>query len=207
MRRRCSARFVVLAMLSLAMSPLLHASTVMQLNLGEMVQRADRIYRGVVIGVTSGAVAAGGGQLPTVTYRLRVDESFRGDFTLVKGIRIAELRTLGKFAPVQRGNMRSAVTLPRMPDLAVGQTYLVMTTRPSAIGLSTTVGLGQGCFRIAQVGKEEVAANELNNQGLFRDMSPQADAQPLARAAAAAPSGGPISYADLAGRIRGLVAR
>jgi hypothetical protein len=208
MRRCCSARFVVLVSLSLVLSTSLHASTVMQLNLGEMVQRADRIYRGTVVGVTSGAVSVGGGQLPTVTYRLRVDESFRGEFVTMKGVRIAELRTLGKLAPVQRGVMRSAVTLPHMPELVVGQTYLVMTTRPSAIGLSTTVGLGQGCFRVEQVGKEEVVANEVNNQGLFRGMTPPADPRSQARVtAAAAPSGAPLSYSDLAGRIRGLVAR
>lgn len=206
MRRRCSARFVVLAVVSLAVSTSLQASTVMQFNLGEMVQRADRIYRGTVIGVSSGSVAVGGGQLPTVTYRLRVDESFRGDFAAVKGVRIAELRTLGKFAPVQRGVMRSALVLPRMPDLAVGQSYLVMTTRPSAIGLSTTVGLGQGCFRIDQVGKDEIVANEVNNQGLFRDMAPPDAGRAQARIAAA-PAAGALSYADLAGRIRGLVAR
>ena len=42
-----------------------------------------------------------------------------------------------------------------MPQLAVGRTYLVFTTQPSEIGLSTTVGLGQGAFRINQVGKQE----------------------------------------------------
>ena len=207
MRRCRSARFVVLAAMSLALGTSLHASTVMQLNLGEMVQRADRIYRGTVIGITSGTVDVGGGQLPTVTYRIRVDESFRGDFDIVKGIRIAELRTLGKLAPVQRGVMRSLPVLPTMPQLVVGQTYLVMTTRPSAIGLSTTVGLGQGCFRISLMGKEELASNEVNNHGLFRDMAPPAAAPSQARVAAAAAPGGPLSYADLAGRIRGLVAR
>jgi hypothetical protein len=207
MCRCCSARFVVVAVVSLGLSTALQASTVMQLNLGEMVQRADQIYRGTVLSVTSSAVAVGGGQLPTVTYRLRVDESFRGEFVSVKGLRIAEIRTLGKFAPVQRGAMRSVVTLPRMPDLVVGQSYVLMTTRPSAIGLSTTVGLGQGCFSIAQVGKEELVANEVNNQGLFRDMAPPADARVPPRGAAAAPASGPLSYTDLAGRIRGLVAR
>jgi hypothetical protein len=95
-----------------------------------------------------------------------------------------------------------------MPDLAVGQTYLVMTTRPSSIGLSTTVGLGQGCFRISQVGKEELAVNEVNNNGLFRDMpGPSAPGLRSLARSAAAPASGPLSYADLAGRIRGLVAR
>jgi hypothetical protein len=207
--RRCRfARFVVPALVSVLLSVPIHASTVMQLNLGELVQRAEHIYRGTVISVTAGSVAIGGGQLPTTTYRLRVDESFRGEFALVKGLRLAEIRTLGKLSPVTRGNLRSAVVLPRMPALEVGQTYLVMTTRPSTIGLSTTVGLGQGCFRISQIGKEEQAVNEVNNNGLFRDMdAPGAAPRALARSAAATTAVGPLSYADLAGRIRGLVAR
>jgi hypothetical protein len=120
-------------------------------------------------------------------------------------VRIAEIRTLGKLNPARQGNLRSAVILPRMPELQIGRTYLVLTTRPSAIGLSTTVGLGQGCFRISQVGKEEQAVNEANNTGLFRDMRAPA-ARGLARAAASpATTGGALSYADLADRIRGLV--
>jgi hypothetical protein len=188
------------------------ASTVMQLNLGEMVQRADRIYRGTVLSVDSGTVSVGGGELPITIYRLRVDEAFRGDFTEVKGMRIAEIRTLGKLVSRKSGALRSVVVLPQMPALETGGTYLVMTTRASAIGLSTSVGLGQGVFRIQQVGKEEQAVNEANNSGLFR--STPAPAVQGARSAApglAAPAtdavAGPISYADLAGRIRGLVRR
>ena len=86
-------------------------------------------------------------------------------------MRIAELRTLGKLAPKTSGALRSAVVLPQMPALEEGRTYLLMTTRPSAIGLSTTVGLGQGAFRITQVGKDEQAVNEANNSGLFRGMA------------------------------------
>ena len=204
MRRSRVVWAAVAAALSLLATAVPQASTVMQMNLGEMVQRADRIYRGTVLSVTATQVAAGGGQLPVTVYRLRVDETFRGEFEEVKGVRIAEIRTLGKLNPVQQGNLRSAVVLPRMPDLRVGRTYLVLTTRPSAIGLSTTVGLGQGCFRISQIGKDELAANEANNSGLFRGMAAPA-ARGLARASAAAADGGAISYADLAGRIRGLV--
>jgi hypothetical protein len=109
---------------------------------------------------------------------------------------------------VTRGNLRSAVLLPRMPDLVVGSSYLVMTTRPSTIGLSTTVGLGQGCFRISQVGKEEQATNEANNAGLFRDMAPPPSLGARAAVTSTSPAaGGAISYASLADRIRGLVGR
>jgi hypothetical protein len=186
------------------------ASTVLQFNLGQLVERADRIYRGTVLGVSERTVAAGGGQLPVVVYRLRVDESFRGEFTEVKGVRVAEIRTLGKAPIVRRGSVRSAFVLPRMPELEIGRAYLVMTTRPSPIGLSTTVGLGQGCFRISQVGKDEQALNEANNSGLFTGMAPAARFGARAAAAAATPGSagaGPIRYADLATSIRGLMAR
>lgn len=205
MRRDRLGWFVVPAVLCL-LSSAPQASTVMQLNLGEMVQRADRIYRGTVLTVRTGTVEAGGGQLPIAIYRLRVDEAFRGDFPEVKGLRIAEIRSLGKLTPARSGALRSAVVLPQMPTLETGSTYLVLTTRPSAIGLSTTVGLGQGCFRIVQVGKDEQAINEANNSGLLRGM-PAPAARAAARTAAPAADTGAITYPDLAGRIRGLVAR
>lgn len=194
--------------LYLSTSDGLEASTVRQLNLGEMVQRAELIYRGTVLSASAETVEVGGGQLPVTVYRLKVEESFRGEFTEVKGVRIAELRTLGKLKTVRSGDLQSMAVLPRMPELAVGQAYLVLTTRPSAIGLSTTVGLGQGCFRILQVGKEETAVNEANNSGLFRDM-PEA-AAPLGARSALAPAAAAktsLTYSDLADRIRGLVAR
>ncbi len=136
--------FAVSAVLCLLASAGSQASTVLQLNLGQLVARAEHIYRGTVLSVSERTVAVGGGQLPVVVYRLRVDESFRGEFTEVKGLRIAEIQTLGKAPMVRRGSVRSAIVLPRMPELEVGRSYLVMMTRPSSIGLSTTVGLGQG---------------------------------------------------------------
>jgi hypothetical protein len=199
--------FAVPVALWLLASAVPKASTVMQMNLDQMVQRADRIYRGTVLSVNAGKVPVGGGQLPITIYRLRVDEAFRGDFPEVKGVRLAEIRTVGKLVPVTRGNLRSAVLLPQMPELAIGRSYLVLTTRPSAIGLSTTVGLGQGCFRISQVGKNEQALNEANNAGLFDDTAVAVRQGARAALAPAPAAGGPITYASLAGRIRGLVAR
>jgi hypothetical protein len=203
MRRSRVVWAAVAAALSLLATAVPQASTVMQMNLGEMVQRADRIYRGTVVSASATTVAAGGGQLPVSVYHLRVEESFRGEFPEVKGVRIAEIRTLGKLNSTRQGGLRSAVVLPRMPELEIGRSYLVLTTQPSAIGLSTTVGLGQGVFRISQVGKDELAVNEANNNGLFRDM-PAPAARGIARASAPAAPGA-LSYADLASRIRGLV--
>ena len=190
------------------------ATTVMQMNLEEMVQRSAQIYRGTVLSATEGTVQVGGGQLPVVTYRLQVEESFQGDIPVVKGMRIAEIQMIGKSGIVRSGTMVRASVLPRMPELAVGRTYVVFTTQPSAIGLSAIVGLGQGAFRIDQAGKDESAVNEVNNSGLFRDMSaPAAPAAPAARSLAApsASSGargpGPISYGELASQIRTALGR
>ena len=90
-----------------------------------------------------------------VTYQLSVDEDLRGETALVKGVRVAEIRMLGKQKTVRVGNIRSVSPLPDMPVLTVGQTYLVFMTQPSAIGLSTTVGLARaasGCTARATVG-------------------------------------------------------
>ncbi len=197
LRAALAASFILLS------APALLADTVKQMNLAEMVQRADKIYRATVISATPGTVEAGGSQLPTITYRLQVEEVFRGDIPTVKGVKIAEIRTLGKTSPVQLGDLRRLSALPKMPQLAVGKTYLVLTTRPSAIGLSATVGLGQGSFQIFGRGKAEAAVNAVNNRGLFRDMAPPASAgarQSLS--AAASPQGGPVPYSELARQIR-----
>ena len=115
-------------------------------------------------------IEAGGGQLAVVTYQISVDEDLRGETAMVKGVRVAEIRMLGKQKTVQLGSIRSVAPLPDMPVLIVGQTYLVFTTTPSGIGLSTTVGLGQGSFKLYGKGDSQMAVNEVNNAGLFRDM-------------------------------------
>jgi hypothetical protein len=72
--------------------------------------------------------------------------------------------------------------LPELPELGVGEDYVLFTTKPSAVGLSTTVGLGQGAFKLfVSEDGEELAANELNNAGLFN---------------------GPVTYTQLASAIR-----
>jgi hypothetical protein len=196
----------ILAALVVLAGSSLPASTVSQFNLAEMSQRAQKIYVGTVRSATEGTLAVGGGQLAVVTYRLSVDDDLRGETELVKGERIAEIRMMGKRKAVQLGNVRSVALVPDMPVLLVGQTYLVFTTQPSRIGLSTTVGLGQGCFRLYGKGDDQMAVNEVNNAGLYRDMQPAA-AAPAARAArtAAAPAGGPIRFAELRAQIVNLV--
>lgn len=161
-----------------------HATTVLQMTLDDLASRADRVFRGSVVSIEPGTVAIGGGELPTVTYELLVEERFKGDFAPAGGKTIVFVTMLGD---MKRGDeivngKRRLTALPDLPELRIGGEYVLFTTKPSRSGLSTTVGLGQGAFKIfLSPNREELAANELNNAGLFD---------------------GPVSYATLAGAIR-----
>ena len=62
---------------------------------------------------------------------------------------------------------------------------MVFTTPPSSVGLSTTVGLGQGAFKIYRsADRQEMAVNEINNAGLSSTID------------------GPVTYTTLADAIR-----
>lgn len=148
------------------------ATMVKKMALAEMCQVAGRIFRGTVVDIDKGSVEAGGGDIPTITYKIDVTEQFKGEYPQAEnGTSIISF---------------TIVDLPviEVPALAVGQDYLLMTTKPSAVGLSTMVGLAQGTFRIYGGPNAEMAVNGLNNAGLADGIR------------------GPLSYRDMATRIR-----
>ena len=154
---------------AVASTPLL-AATLAQMNLGDLCERADRIYRGTVVQTETGVVQAGGGEIPTITYTIRVDQAFKGEFETVKGQQIVTLTTLGKIPPVQVGAMKRFSALPEVPTMSIGRDYLLFTTPPSGGNLASPVGLGQGHFEIKMKDDLEMAVNQFENIGLFRDM-------------------------------------
>ncbi len=172
-------------------------------DLPELVGSADKIYRGTVISSTPSSVEVGGGRLSVVTYQFKVEESFQGSFSTVKGMQIAEMTMLGKAKAKSVGGAEQAKLLPDMPDFTIGETYLIFATRPSSAGLSTTVGLGQGSFRVGMIGKDETAINRFGNRGLFESGSGAVQNRSAAPAAAA--DDVVTSYTDLASRIRAEV--
>ncbi len=178
-------------------APLLGAVDVLQMNLQDMTQRADKIFRGTVLDFTTGTVTAGGGEIPTVTYRLRVDESFKGSYITREDVQIAEIKMIGtlKKAPAPTGGIQRLPFLPEVPRLKIGKDYLLFTTAPSTVGLSTTVGLGQGCFSFVFMNKEEMAVNGFGNAGIFKDMPEAGPSSP-----------GAVPYSELADQIRALLA-
>jgi hypothetical protein len=185
--------------LLLLFAPGAGATTMVQMNLADLAGRANKIFRGTVLSVKPETVATGGGQLPILVYRVRVEERFKGEFGEGKTADLVEIRMVGALKEETRGdNLRKFSLWRDVPRLDRGREYVLFTTSPSRIGLSTTVGLGQGAFQIRDAGKEEQAVNAFGNVGLAKGMA--ADT-PLRRAS------GPIPYAELASAIRAILSK
>jgi hypothetical protein len=167
---------------------------VRHMNLQQMCDSAGRIFRGTVLGVKDGAVTVGGAQLATVVYRLRVDEAFKGSFEIYKDERIATIQMIRPSKGPQLGPVRRLSAFDDLPQFEQGHDYLILATAPSAAGLSTTVGLGQGAFKVGGKVGQEIAVNGNNNIGLYAGMN-------------VAPVRGPVAYSTLRAQIRNLVGR
>ena len=174
--------------LMLAISVPSNATTVLRMDLEEMVQRSGTIFRGTVEDFRTGSIEVGGGTLPTVTYVFQVEEGLKGDFggKTNPTIEVTMLGAIKDRAIVVNGQQRLN-PLPSLPSYSIGSEYLVILTPQSAAGLSVSVGLEQGTFRVFNQDHADFAVNALDNQNLGSGIS------------------GPIRYDVLAGMIRELV--
>lgn len=145
------------------------ATIMLKLDLTELTARAGTIVMGTVTSVEEGTIEVGGGEFPTVTYRVMVDQLFKGEATEVKGDKsIVEIRMVGSLVH-SKANENGQVKLSAfrdVPKLREGSNYLLFASPASTIGLSTTIGLGQGAFKVYPVDGELMAVNEFNNAGL-----------------------------------------
>ena len=159
----------------------LSATTMLKMDLGELASRSGQIFRGTVVDVEQGTIAIGGGELPAVSYRLKVDEMFKGSADVVKGDeQFIEIRMVGSIKEIRNDGQLVHISAFRdVPRLQMGSDYLLLVTPDSAVGLSTTVGLGQGAFSVYTLNKQTFAVNQFNNAGLGLAGS------------------GPVSYDDL----------
>jgi hypothetical protein len=195
---RSRSRLLAGALL-LLFAPGANATTMVQMNLADLAGRANKIFRGPVLSVKPETVATGGGELPILVYRVRVEERFKGEFGEGKTADFVEIRMVGAAKEEKRAdNLRKFSLWRDVPRLDRGREYVLFTTTPSRIGLSTTVGLGQGAFQIRDAGKEEQAVNAFGNVGLAKGMA--ADT-PLRRSA------GPVPYRELAQAIRSVLGK
>ena len=181
---------------ALTVAPSVYATTLIHMNLKDLATRADRVFRGTVIAVDTGTVRAGGSDLPTVTYKLRVDETFKGEPSVVKDdTAYMEIRMVGTKTEGAVVNGRRHFSIFRdVPRLEMGADYVLFTTRPSAHRPLHHGRPRPGRVPIADAGKEEQAVNAFGNAGLARGLSASAPARR-----------GPVSYAQLAAAIRAVL--
>jgi hypothetical protein len=175
---------------SFATIPRADATSVKHFDLPRMTASAARVFRGTVTDVRAGSVNVGGGRLATTIYRIRVTETFKGEFATFKEITYADVEMIGSAkADAERNGVRHFPAFRDMPRLQPGQAYLLFLTAESSIALSSPVGLAQGLFEIDTSIPSEPTANRMNNAGLAADVSK-----------------GPLPYAELAARVREIVA-
>ena len=169
------------------------ATTVLEMNLATLTEGADTIFRGTILDVSETSVQAGGGTIKAIKYTIAVDEAFKGDFPLVKDQRIAEIKMVGSLKQYHNG----VRVIPGFPLLKIGSDYLLMVAPAGPVGLTSTMGLGQGAFSIFHDPntREEMALNDFNNASLFKGMAglPQ---EP-----------GAVSYVDLVDAINAELAQ
>ncbi len=166
------------------------ATKLLHMNLEKLCENSDRVFLGTLVEVSQDSVQAGGGTISALKYVFTVEHAFKGQFQTQKGVQIAEFKMIGSLKQHESGRG----PIPGFPVLKNGQRYVVMLNPDGPVGLTTTVGLGQGCFEIHGREGHETASNFFNNAGLFRGMS-----------VSGAPAGGPVSYSVLAGLIGDIV--
>lgn len=184
-------RFAVLISCAVAMlyTGTGNAAITAQMNLEQLVTNSERIFVGQVVSITESRVAMGGGELPAVTYRLAVSDTFKGDYEEIKGQRFTEVTMVGTLKQVLSGTH----PITDFPVLAKGTEYLLFIAPEGPTGMTATMGLAQGCFNMSGPEDAKVAMNLASNRGLFSGMNVgHAD-------------GEAILYADLADMIRGIV--
>ena len=185
---RFVAAFIAVSFVALTASTA-NATTALQMNLAQMITNADKVFVGTVIDVTEKRVEAGGGEFSAITYRFKIDESFKGSYDEIKGVTYTEVSMVGTLAGLKAGTP----PIEGFPLLTSGTQYLLVVAPEGPIGLTTTMGLGQGTFSLTGAGDDKVALNAASNVGLFSGMN------------VGFTDGVAISYNELATLIRDIV--
>ncbi len=143
-------------------APPSHAMSSPPMNVADLVRHSASIVVGTVSSVTQSSAP---GQLPYTQISVKVSETITGrrapDGTLI-------FRQFGLQSPLPAADGRKFVgTIAGMPSYKTGDQVVLFLGPVSRIGLRTTAGLQQGKF-VARAGNLQ---NEVNNSGLFRDLS------------------------------------
>lgn len=133
-----------------------------EVNVVDLVAKSELILRGTVTSITDGVDSRG---IPYTEVTLHVSDAIRGqvsgDYTF---------RQFGLLKPRDMGNglTNLVVTPAGWATYTKGEEAILFLNKPAAwTGLQTTVGLGQGMFKVSMAG----AVNQANNAGLFKNVS------------------------------------
>ncbi len=133
-----------------------------EVNVVDLVAKSELILRGTVTNVTDGIDSRG---IPYTEVTLHVADAIRGqvsgDYTF---------RQFGLLKPRDMGNgMTNLMVTPAgWATYTRGEdTILFLNKKAAWTGLQTTVGLGQGKFKVSMAG----ATNQFNNAGLFTNVA------------------------------------
>ena len=162
--RRALRRFGAWPLLAMLFAATVASATTMprEINVVDLVANSQLILRGTVTGLTDGIDDRG---IPYTEVTLHVADAIRGqvsgDYTF---------RQFGLLKPRDMGNgMTNLMITPAgWATYTKGEeAILFLNKKASWTGLQTTVGLGQGKFKVSMAG----ATNQANNVGLFKNMS------------------------------------
>ncbi|MEM8770233.1 MAG: hypothetical protein AAGD92_01165 [Pseudomonadota bacterium] len=144
------------------------ATTLQKFDLADISNRADTIVRGKVMDVEQSVMALGGGQIPYVTYRVKVKEMLKGAPDATKGgVSIVEFSIVGSLKPAGvNDGVQHVDIFEDVPKFQLGKEYVLFMSPESSAGLSSPIGLGQGAFDVFAAGKDEIIVNQFDNKGL-----------------------------------------
>jgi hypothetical protein len=161
--RACRQISGIVLLATLFAASVANATTVRrEVNVVDLVANSDLILRGTISNVTDGIDSRG---IPYTEITLHVADAIRGQ---VSGE--YTFRQFGLLKPRDMGNGQTnlMVTPAGWATYAKGEeTILFLNKKAAWTGLQTTVGLGQGKFKVSLAG----AVNQSNNAGLFKNVS------------------------------------
>ena len=151
-----------LVLLPLLCAGALATTLTRQINLVDLVGQSQLILHGTVKSVTDGVDQRG---IPYTQVTIRVFEALRGD---VKGEYTFRQFGLLKPRKMANGTTNLMVTPAGWATYTQGEEAILFLYKQAAwTGLQTTVGLGQGKFKVQMAG----ALNQTTNAGLFQNLA------------------------------------
>ena len=137
------------------------ATSVQKMTIADLVYYGDLIIAGRVTAVTDGFDA---NHLPYTDITVSVSENLKGNAGAAY-----TFRQLGLAAPRDMGNGRTFVGLSPdgFPRFTLGEDVVLFLFAKTSLGFQSTVGLMQGKFTLT--GHQLV--NDINNRGLFDDVT------------------------------------